>query len=163
MMSWKGAGVMWARKSCSAVVAAALIPALLGAASVAGAPARARLVTCTLKVIDRNGHRVAPVDTQLFNPRTDFFIDFGQATSRQVRAGRYNLASWIPTGSGAGVSYTLEDFMVSLTSNRTLVLDARRGRPVRVSIDNPRAVNESVEVALVISGDNLGSFSAGSV
>jgi hypothetical protein len=106
----------------------------------------------TFHLIDRTGQQVKPLDLQLLNIAAGTNIDLGQATSRQVRPGRYNVAAWIGTGSGPR-SFTLDDQIVNVTRSRTITLDARQGRRVRVGLNATGAVQELLELAPIVHGD----------
>lgn len=106
----------------------------------------------TFRVIDRAGHLVKPLDLQLMNIAAGRNIDLGQGTKRQVRSGRYNVAAWIATGSGPQ-SFTLADQIVRVTRNRTITLDARLGRLVRINLRAPDAVDELIELAPIVNGN----------
>src|SRR5215471_6769138 len=108
--------------------------ALAAAAALSAGPAPATdaaRVELTFRVIDRAGHQVKPLDLQLLNIAAGTNIDLGSGTHRQVRTGRYNVAAWIGTGSGPQ-SFTVDDQIVTVTRSRTITLDARQGRRVRV-------------------------------
>jgi hypothetical protein len=107
----------------------------------------------TFKVIDRTGQLVQPLDLQLLNLAAGTNIDLGQGTQRQVTSGRYNVAAWIATGSGVPQSFTLADQIVRVTRNRTITLDARLGKLVRIRLDAPDAVDELIELAPIVHGD----------
>ena len=106
----------------------------------------------TVRIIDRTGHLAQPLDLQLLNLASKTNIDLGQSTSRQVRAGRYNVAAWIGTGTGDGQTFTLADRIIDVTRNRTITIDARQGRRVRIKLDAPTAVQELLEFAPVVDG-----------
>jgi hypothetical protein len=123
------------------------------AALPAGHPAaHAARYELTVRIIDRTGHRARPIDLQLLNLGSNTGIDLGQRTSHQVRAGRYNVAAWIGTGTGDGQTFTLADRIIDVTRNRTITIDARQGRRVRIRLDAPTAVQELLEFAPVVDG-----------
>ena len=136
------------------------IPALLAAASLAlplaaltAAPAQASARhTLTVKVIDRAGHTDTTDDVMLVRIASGANIDLGTSRHRSLAAGTYNVAVWIITGSGTAATYTLADRIVSLSASKTVVLDARRGRPVRLRLDNAAAQAETLEVAPILNG-----------
>ena len=135
-------------KIASAALAAA-------AALTAGHPAaHAVRVKLTVRIIDRSGHRAAPIDLQLLNlaSNTNTNIDLGQGTTREVRPGRYNVAAWIGTGTGDGQTFTLADRIIDVTRNRTITIDARQGRRVRINLNAPAAVQELLEFAPIVDG-----------
>jgi hypothetical protein len=105
------------------------------------------------RVIDRAGHLVRPLDLQLLNIAAGTNVDLGQSTKCRVRSGRYNVAVWIATGSGSQ-SFTLADRIVRVTRNRTITLDARLGRRVRIRLDAPDAVDELIELAPIVNGND---------
>ena len=141
---------MKARLTAAVAAAAMAIPiAAAGAAPALAAPAR---VLLTLQVTDRAGHRVAPADAQVMPVATGTNIDLGSGTRRLLVPGRYNVAAWIPTGTGPNPSLTLADQVINLTRNTTLVLDARQGRKVRLSLDDPTAQAEALEITPIING-----------
>ena len=105
-----------------------------------------------MRIIDRTGHQAQPLDLQLLNLASKTNIDLGQGTSRQVRAGRYNVAAWIGTGTGDAQTFTLADRIIDVTRNRTITIDARQGQRVRIKLDAPTAVQELLEFAPVVDG-----------
>jgi hypothetical protein len=107
----------------------------------------------TVKVIDKSGHAAASTDVELLNIGTNADIDLGTGRQRSLRPGTYNVAAWIITGSGTGATYTLADQVVDLDTSRTVVLDARKGKPVRLSLNNAAAQAEALEVAPVVNGE----------
>lgn len=133
-------------KLASAGIAASM--ALAGGHAAAAAGQRFDL---SVRVIDRTGHLVRPLDLQLQNIATGINIDLGQGTGRSVRPGRYNVAAWIGTGSGS--TFTLDDQIVNVHRNRTITLDARQGRLFRVRLNAPGAVEELLELAPVVNGN----------
>src|SRR5215813_9197293 len=94
----------------------------------------------TFRVIDRTGHLVSPLDLQLLNLASGTNIDVGQRSKARVTSGRYNIAVWIPTGSGAQQSFTLADQIVRVTRSRTIALAA------------PRVEDELIELAPIVKG-----------
>jgi len=107
----------------------------------------------TIKVIDRSGNTAPTADVQLLNTDTGHGIDIGTGRHRLLRPGTYNVAAWIISGTGASQTYTLADQVVHLTANRTVVLDARKGRRVRLSLNNSAASAETLEVAPIVGGN----------
>jgi hypothetical protein len=135
----------------AAVIAAALATPLV---AIAAPPASAATTwTLTVHVVDRAGHASAGADVQVLNIATGTTIDLGTSRHRQFRPGTYNVAAWIVTGTGASQTYTLADKIVRLTSNATVVLDARQGRRVRIALDNPAAQAEVLEIAPIVGGN----------
>jgi hypothetical protein len=134
------------------IVSAALVGAAgLSTASHAAAPAtRFQL---TVRIIDRSGQQAKPLDLQYLNLASGTNIDLGQGTSRKVRPGRYNVAAWIGTGTGNAQTFTLADRVMDVTRNRTITMDARQGRRVRVKLNAPGAVQEVLEFAPIVHGD----------
>jgi len=129
--------------------------ALAAAAALSAGPAPATdaaRVELTFRVIDRAGHQVKPLDLQLLNIAAGTNIDLGSGTHRQVRTGRYNVAAWIGTGSGPQ-SFTVDDQIVTVTRSRTITLDARQGRRVRVGLHATGAVQELLELAPIVHGN----------
>src|ERR1700757_2908201 len=130
--------------------------ALVGAAGLSTAPhaaAPATRVQLTVRIIDRSGQQAKPLDLQFLNLSTGTNIDLGQNTSRKVRPGRYNVAAWIGTGTGNAQTFTLADQVIDITRNRTITMDARQGRRVRVKLNAPGAVQEVLEFAPIVHGD----------
>ena len=137
-------------------VAKIVSAALVGAASLSAAPHAAAPVTrfqLTVRIIDRSGHQAKPIDLQFLNLASGRNIDLGQDTSRKVRPGRYNVAAWIGTGTGNAQTFTLADQVIDVTRNRTITMDARQGRRVRVRLNAPGAVQEVLEFAPFVHGD----------
>ena len=140
---------MRTRSSIAAAAAALAIPlSLLAAAPVLAATTK----QLTVRVIDANGHSATTADVQLLNVGRNTNIDMGTRRHLNLRAGTYNVAAWIITGSGASQTYTLADQVVSLTANKTVVLDARKGKRVRISLNNPAAQAELLEIAPIVHG-----------
>jgi hypothetical protein len=122
-------------------------------AAVASQPASAATTwQLTVRVIDRSGQAAASADVQVLNVGTDTGIDLGSVRHRQLRPGTYNVAAWIITGTGASQTYTLADQIVHLTASRTVLLDARQGHRVRMSLNNPAAQDETLEIAPIVGG-----------
>jgi hypothetical protein len=89
---------MKARLTSAIAAAAVAIPiATAGAAPALATTTRYQL---TLRVIDRSGHQVAPLDAQVLNVSTGVGVDLGSGTHRLLPPGRYNVAAWITTGTG---------------------------------------------------------------
>lgn len=118
----------------------------------AGSPVGPRF-ELSVRVTDRTGQLVKPIDLQLQNIATGNNVDLGQGTKRSVRPGRYNVAAWIGTGRGSAQTFTLADRIIDVTRNRTITLDARQGRLVRFRLSVPGAVEELIELAPVIHGN----------
>jgi len=134
------------------VHAAVAASAALSGAQAAPATTAAHRFELTFRVIDRTGHLVSPLDLQLLNLASSTNIDVGQGSKARVTSGRYNVAVWIPTGSGARQSFTLADQIVRVTRSRTIALDARRGKPVRIRLGAPDSVDELIELAPIVNG-----------
>jgi hypothetical protein len=130
--------------------AVAASAALSGAHGITSATAATRY-ELTFRVIDRTGHAVKPLDLQVMRISTGTNVDVGQGTSTRVTAGRYNIAVWIPTGTGPQ-SFTLADQVVRVTRGRTITFDARRGKRVRIGLDATNAVDEVIELAPIVNG-----------
>jgi hypothetical protein len=144
--------------------ASTLKPRILAAAAasalvlpvIASIPAPAQAATTrqlTVTVIDRSGQPAATADVQLLNVGTGTGIDLGARRHRQLRPGTYNVAAWIITGNGASQTYTLADKIIDLTADKTVVLDARKGNRVRLSLNNPAASAETLEIAPIVRGN----------
>ena len=109
----------------AAVAASALaLPIISTAPSPAHAATTRQLM---VEVINRSGDAAARADVQLLNVATGTNIDMGTGRHRQLRPGRYNVAAWIITGSGASQTYTLADQILDMNASKTVVLDARKG------------------------------------
>jgi hypothetical protein len=107
----------------------------------------------TVKVIDRSGQAGTSTHVDLLNigSNTDFHL--GTTRQRNLRPGTYNVAAWIITGSGASATYTLADQVIDLNASKTVVLDARQGKRVRLSLNNPAAQAEALEIAPLLNGE----------
>ncbi|HEY2314590.1 MAG TPA: hypothetical protein VGH96_13325 [Streptosporangiaceae bacterium] len=139
------------RARISAVLTAATIA--IPFAAITSPPASAATTwQLTVRVIDRTGQVAASADVQVLNVGRDTGIDLGTGRHRQLRPGTYNVAAWIITGTGAGQTFTLADQVVDLTANKTVVLDARQGHRVRLSLNNPAAQAETLEIAPIVGG-----------
>jgi len=129
-----------------AIAASAVLSGVYGTAA-----STATRYTLTFRVIDRTGHAVKPLDLQVMRTSSGTNVDVGQGTSTRVTAGRYNIAVWIPTGTGPQ-SFTLADQIVRVTRSRTITFDARRGKRVRIGLDATNAVDEVIELAPIVNG-----------
>jgi len=129
------------------------IAASIGLAGGHAAAPPGQRVELSVRVIDRAGLQVKPLDMQFQNLATGNNIDLGQGTSRSVRPGRYNVAAWIGTGSGSAQTFTLDDQIVDVTRDATITLDARKGRLFRLRLNAPGAVEELLELAPVVHGN----------
>jgi hypothetical protein len=137
----------------SVPVAVATAALALPLATMTSGPAIAAATrTLTVKVVDADGHPAASTDVELYRVGTSRYIDMGRERRRDLSPGTYNVAAWITTGSGASETYTLADQVVKLTASKTVVLDARLGKRVRVSLDNRSAQAEVLEIAPIIGG-----------
>lgn len=133
--------------------AVAASAALSGAHALATpSAAAATRYTLTFRVIDRAGHAVKPLDLQVMRISSGTNIDVGTGTSARVTAGRYNIAVWIPTGTGPQ-SFTLADQIVRVTGSRTITFDARRGKRVRIALDATNAVDELIQLSPIVNGN----------
>jgi hypothetical protein len=138
--------------------------ALVGAASLSAAPHAAATATrfqLTVRIIDRAGQQVKPLDLQFLSLASGTNTDLGQGTSGKVRPGRYNVAAWIATGTGSAQTFTLADQVVDVARNRTITMDARQGRRVRVELNAPGAVQEVLEFAPIV--DDHWAFNPSSI
>lgn len=114
-----------------------------GAASVTGrAAAASSEPALTIKALDREGNTVkvtASVQSAA-SPDVDDLLTSGHATA--VPPGTYNVAAWVwePGGKAA----TLVDRALTITSSRTLVLDARPGRQVRFTVNDSSVWQDAV-------------------
>ena len=150
MSDTKKASTLKPRILAAAAASALVLPVI------ASIPAPAQAATTrqlTVTVIDRSGQPAATADVQLLNVGTGTGIDLGTGRHRQLRPGTYNVAAWIITGTGASQTYTLADQIVDLTANKTVVLDARKGHRVRLSLNNPAASAETLEIAPIVRGN----------
>jgi len=107
----------------------------------------------TVEVINRSGIAAASADVQLLNVGTGTNIDMGTGRHRRLSPGTYNVAAWIITGTGASQTYTLADQIVDLNASKTVVLDARKGHRVRLSLNNSAASPETLEIAPIVRGN----------
>jgi hypothetical protein len=140
------------RARLASILAAAAVALSLTALSAQQASA-ATVHRLTIVVLDRSGHS-SDADVQLLNVAAGLNVntDLGTSRHRDLRPGVYNVAAWIISGTGTSPTYTLADQLVDLNSNKTVTLDARQGRRVRLSLDNPSAQAELLEFAPLISG-----------
>jgi hypothetical protein len=137
-------------RTLAVVAASALAVPIMTIASSPAQAATTRLLT--IKVIDRSGQAAATADVQVLNVGTGNGIDLGTGRHRQLRPGTYNVAAWILTGTGASQTYTLADQIVNLKASTTVVLDARKGHRVRLSLNNSAASAETLEIAPIVRG-----------
>ncbi len=108
--------------------------------STAPSPAHAATTRqLTVEVINRSGNAAARADVQLLNVPLAPPSIWARGRHRQLRPGRYNVAAWIITGSGESRTYTLADQILDMNASKTVVLDARKGHRVRISLNNSAA------------------------
>jgi hypothetical protein len=136
----------------SLITATAIALPLCAASAASAAPAQPAVRhDLTVRVVDRSGHP-SGAQVQVVNTATDTSVFMGTGQHRELGAGTYNVAAWILTGPQANPTYTLADQVVDLNRNRTVVLDARQGRLVRLSLNNSSALAETLEIAPIVNG-----------
>jgi hypothetical protein len=138
------------RTRITSLIAAAVLSLPLALASTASAETVARY-QLTVRIYDRTG-QPSSVIAQVMNTQSDDSVFIATGHHRELRRGTYNVAAWILSGPLANPTYTLADQVVNLSGNRTVVLDARQGRPVRLGLDNPAARAETLEIAPIVNG-----------
>jgi hypothetical protein len=114
------------------------------ASAAAAAAAAASEPSITIRAIDREGKTVA-VTASLQSPVVSpsaINETLTSAHATRVPDGTYNIAAWVPEPSGA---QTLVDSDLVVTKSDTVTFDARKGKPVRFSVNDPTATVQAVE------------------
>ncbi|MFF4957330.1 hypothetical protein [Streptomyces sp. NPDC001222] len=137
------------RTTAVASAVTVLVPLLLTGASTASATAKGSLTVTTL---DRSGK---PVHAQVavYNTRTNDFryIDSNKATS--LPNGSYELATSFDDARGDGA--TVGGHSVTVSGSTKTTFDARKGRPVNVSLSpSPGSGYDHMVSAYVCAADN---------
>jgi hypothetical protein len=152
------------RRRIAAVTAVLVgIAVISGAAGVASLPARAAAASepsVTIKAIDREGNAVAVTASLELASSFSQRVTLTSAHASSVADGVYNIAAWVwePTKKAA----TLVDREVTITSSQTVILDARSGRPVRFTVNDPTVALAGVLAEPYSPGtQNLASWSGG--
>jgi hypothetical protein len=137
-----------------AVVAAVLLGSIaavgagvagaIGTASAASAASAASEPSITIKAIDREGKAVAvtaSLESPVISPSAiNETLTSAHATA--VPKGTYNIAAWVPEPSGA---QTLVDSELVVSKSETVTFDARKGKLVRFTVNDPSATVLGVE------------------
>jgi hypothetical protein len=115
----------------------------------------------TIKVLDRRGLTPANADVSYailtaLNGSDDYNLTVRNGTATgEVPAGRYSVLAYVVTPGGQKSLTAIYRPVVAVTGNTALTLDARQGRRIRLTTDNPqaRAVNEG---AMALIYQNVG-------
>ena len=113
-----------------------------GAASVTARAAATGEPKLTIKALDREGNPVTATASvqSAASPDVDDLVTSGHAAA--LPAGTYNVAAWVwEPGKKAA---TLVDQALTITSSRTLVLDARPGHRVRFTVNDSTVSQDAV-------------------
>ena len=129
-----------------AIVAAAVVVSPLLAAASSAAGAAVPVHKLSVKVTDTPPRSASVTVMNVATGATRQFTGDGRL---DLRAGIYNVAVWFGQGSP---SVTLADQVVDLNRNRTVTLSPTGSVPVYVSVGNPGAQEESLELAPFVSG-----------
>ena len=133
------------RARLALIVSATLAAPLLAVASGA-AGAALPVHKLSVKVTDTSPRSAS---ITVMNVATGATRQFTGDRQLDLRAGTYNVAVWFGQGSP---SVTLADQVVNLNRNRTVTLSPTGSVPVYVSIGNPGAQEESLELAPFVAG-----------
>jgi hypothetical protein len=115
----------------------------------------------TIKVLDRRGRAPANADVSYailtaLNGSDDYNLTVRNGTATgEVPAGRYSVLAYVVTPGGQKSLTAIYRPIVAVTGNIALTLDARPGRRISLTTDNPRAraVNEG---AMALIYQNVG-------
>lgn len=134
-----------------ATVAAVLLGSVLTGAVTMSAPAGADTnPTVTIRAIDREGKQVAvTASLQSLSPGV---VDDTLSSARPARVprGAYNIAAWV--WEPDGTTTTLVDREITVTGSLTVTFDARKGRQIRFTVNDPTVTADSVEAEPFTSG-----------
>jgi hypothetical protein len=150
---------MWAMRLRAAAVVAMLVGTAIAGAGVMGVSAvsAATEPSVTVKAIDREGKPVAvSASLQLASAYAGFWsVNSGQAV--KVPPGVYNIDGlvWEPGSKAA----TFVDKAVTVKSSGTVVLDARPGRRVRFTVDDPTVRQDGLDVEVDSPSTGQSTFS----
>jgi len=143
--------------AAAALVATGLTAAGFGATGFAAAAQAVSRVRVSVVGIDRAGESV----------RISAFADSGQnppirlsSKPRAIDAGQYWIGATVTTPAGSKTTYsqTLVVRHVTVDRSETVVLDARPGKLVQVSLGVPGAVNEGNGVQACLAGGQAGTW-----
>ena len=143
--------------AAAALVATGLTAAGFGATGFAAAAQAVSRVRVSVVGIDRAGESV----------RISAFADSGQnppirlnSKPRAIDAGQYWIGATVTTPAGSKTTYsqTLVVRHVTVARSQTVVLDARPGKLVQVSLGVPGAVNEGNGVQACLAGGRAGTW-----
>jgi hypothetical protein len=131
----------------NAAVAAVLAGGSLAGTAVAISPAAAAVhpavtPTVTVTTIDRAGKHVS-TQVRLQNLKTGTVYNLTSGKGRRVPDGTYNVGAEIET-PGNPSSQTLVDRPLTVSRPGSMTLDARQGRLVRLTVNDPRAITNDV-------------------
>lgn len=133
------------RTTALALALAGIVLAVTGPAAGSGVPGAPGEPSITIRAIGRSGEPV-PVTASLQSPRACAACVDETLTSAhptRVAKGSYNIAAWIQEPDGT--ARTLAARELTVTASRTVTFDARQGRPIRFTVDDPTVTQDSVE------------------
>jgi hypothetical protein len=123
--------------------------------------------SASAQAVSRVQVRVVGIDRAGTSVRVSAFADAGQnppvrlsSRPRAIDAGQYWIGATVTTRAGSKISYsqTLVVRHVTIARSQTVVLDARPGKLVQVSLGVPGAVNEGNGVQACLSGGRAGTW-----
>jgi hypothetical protein len=141
--------------------AVAVLPA---GASVAPAHAMAAAVSAspavTIRAIDREGKQVA-VTASLQGLGGQYGPQLTSAHATPVPKGKYVVAASVLEPGGKGVTFA--DREITVSGPETIVFDARKGKPLRFTVDDPTVTLSQVDVEVFspATGADLSSRASG--
>lgn len=136
-------------------LATVLCGSLLTGAVAASAPAGAASnPAITIRAIDREGALV-PVTASLQSLDGSVDITLTSGAPAQVPEGTYNLAAWVKEPGSVIGAQTLVDREISITKAVTVTFDARQGRQVQFTVNDPTVAMNRMTVEPFMPGKNV--------
>jgi hypothetical protein len=134
------------------------LSAMLPAGAATGASGRTAAVT--IRAIDREGKQVA-VTAQSQGVGGQYGPSLTSAHPTQVPAGRWVVAASVVEPGGKGVTFA--DRAITVSGPMTVTFDARQGKPLRLSVDDPTVTQSAVDVEVFspATGADLASRAGG--
>ncbi|MEQ4722294.1 S8 family serine peptidase [Nonomuraea sp. B19D2] len=110
--------------------------------TLAGAYVEPESYDVTLTVVGRRGLPVDPTTSEIYDAKTGtvhtLFFQNGQARARLPK-GEWNVYSHIMEKVDGKVAVTIADLPFTVGGDQQVTVDARQGRPVKVTLDDPSA------------------------